>query len=61
MGAAAPLVGQLEVLAAVAAYTSRPEQLKGRDVIHFIDNTPALSLASPKGIAPTLTLPGLPD
>ena len=26
----------------VAAYTSRPEQLRGRDVIHFIDNTGAL-------------------
>ena len=35
-------MGQLEVLAAVAAYTSRPEQLKGRDVIHFIDNTGAI-------------------
>ena len=35
-------IGQLEVLAAVAAYTSRPEQLRGRDVIHFIDNTGAL-------------------
>jgi len=35
-------VGQLEVLAGVAAYTSRPEQLRGRDVIHFIDNTGAL-------------------
>jgi hypothetical protein len=35
-------VGPLEVLAGVAAYTSRPEQLRGRDVIHFIDNTGAL-------------------
>ena len=35
-------VGQLEVLAAVAAYTSRPDQLRGRDVIHFIDNSGAL-------------------
>ena len=35
-------VGQLEVLAAVAAYTSRPEQLRDRDVIHFIDNTGAI-------------------
>ena len=36
------LMQQLEVLAGVAAYTSRPEQLRGRDVIHFIDNTGAL-------------------
>ena len=35
-------VGQLEVLAAVAAFTSRPEQLRDRDVIHFIDNMGAL-------------------
>ena len=35
-------VGQLEVLAAVVPYSSRPEQLRGRDVIHFIDNTGAL-------------------
>ena len=28
-------VGQLEVLAAVAAYTSRPEQLKGLSLIHI--------------------------
>ena len=35
-------VGQLEVLAAVAAYTSRSEQLRDRDVIHFIDNTGAI-------------------
>jgi hypothetical protein len=36
-------VGQLEVLAAVAAYTSRPAQLSGRDVIHYIDNTGAMN------------------
>ena len=36
-------VGQLEVLAAVAAYTSRADQLTGRDVIHFIDNVGAYS------------------
>ena len=35
-------MGQLEVLAAVAAYTSRPEQLWERDVIHFIDNIGAI-------------------
>ena len=34
-------VGQLEILAAVLAYTSRPEQFRGRDVIHFIDNSGA--------------------
>jgi hypothetical protein len=36
-------VGQLEVLAAVATYTSRPEQLRDRDVIHYIDNTGAMN------------------
>ena len=36
-------VGQLEVLAAVSAYTSRADQLRGRDVIHFIDNVGAYS------------------
>ena len=35
-------VGQLEVLAGVAPYMSCPGQLRGRDVIHFIDNTCAL-------------------
>ena len=30
-------VGQLEVLAAVAAYSSRPEQRRDRDVIHSIE------------------------
>ena len=35
-------VGQLEVMAGVAAFTSRPEQFRSRDVIHFIDNTGAL-------------------
>ena len=35
-------VGQLEVMAGVAAFTSRPEQFRGRDVILFIDNTGAL-------------------
>ena len=29
-------------MAGVAAYTSRPDHLRGRDVIHFIDNTGAL-------------------
>ena len=31
------------VLAGVAAYTSRPEQFRDRDVIHFIDNQGALT------------------
>jgi hypothetical protein len=41
-------IGQLEVLAAVAAYTSNTGaegtrgSLRGRDVVHFIDNTGAL-------------------
>ena len=35
-------VGQLEVLAAVAAYTTFSDLLRGREVIHFIDNTGAL-------------------
>ena len=35
-------VGQLEVLGDVAPYSSCPDQLRGRDVIHFIDNTGAL-------------------
>ena len=28
-------------MAAVLAYTSRPEQFRGRDVIHFVDNSGA--------------------
>ena len=46
-------VGQLEVLAAVAAYTSRPEQLRDRDVIHFIDNVGAYSGLG-KGYSPDM-------
>ena len=34
-------VGQLEALAAIAPYLTWPDQLRGRDVIHFIDNTGA--------------------
>ena len=30
------------MLAGVAAYTSRPDQLRDRDVVHFIDNSGAL-------------------
>lgn len=36
-------IGQLELLAAVAAYTTFPELLRGRRVIHWIDNTSALA------------------
>ena len=36
------LIGQLELLAAAAAYTSIPGHFDGADVIHFIDNTSAL-------------------
>ena len=46
-------VGQLEVLAAVAAYTSRPDQLRDRDVIHFIDNVGAYSGLG-KGYSPDI-------
>ena len=35
-------VGPLEVLGGVAPYSSLPELFRGRDVIHFIDNTGAL-------------------
>tara|TARA_B100000768_G_scaffold159347_1_gene158349 strand:+ start:163 stop:660 length:498 start_codon:yes stop_codon:yes gene_type:complete len=47
-------VGQeLEVLTAVAAYASRPEQLRDRDVIHFIDNVGAYSGLG-KGYSPDM-------
>ena len=36
-------IGQLELLAAVAAYTTFADELRGRDVIHWIDNTGALA------------------
>ena len=35
-------IGQLEALAAVMAYTSRPDLFQDREVVHFIDNTGAL-------------------
>ena len=35
-------IGVLEALAAAAAYSSAPDQLRGRDVVHFIDNTGAM-------------------
>jgi hypothetical protein len=36
-------IGQLELLYAQAVYTSAPKTLKGRKVIHFIDNTSAVA------------------
>ena len=36
------LIGQAELLAAAAVYTSVPEAFRGQDVIHFIDNSGAL-------------------
>ena len=39
----ATYIGQLELLAAVLPYTSLPELLRGRRVIHWIDNTSALA------------------
>ena len=37
-------ITQLEVMAAVAVYTSIPDELRSRDVIHWIDNTGALAV-----------------
>ena len=36
-------IAQLETLAAMAPYTTWPERFAGRRVVHFIDNTVALS------------------
>ena len=36
-------VGQLELLAAVAVYYSLAAELRGREVIHFIDNSGAMA------------------
>ena len=36
-------IGQLELLYAVAVFTSLPRVLAGRRVIHFIDNTSAIA------------------
>ena len=36
-------IGQCEILAASAVYTSMPDLFRGRDVIHWIDNTSALA------------------
>ena len=36
-------IGQVELLGAVAPYLSLPELLRGRDVIHFVDNTSAVA------------------
>ena len=40
----ATFILQAEIIAAITAYTSLPHILAGRPVIHFIDNTGALSL-----------------
>ena len=39
----AQYVGQLELLAAVAVYYSLAAELRGREVIHFIDNSGAMA------------------
>ena len=36
-------IGQCEILAAAAVYTSMPDLFKGREAIHWIDNTSAIS------------------
>ena len=36
-------IGQLELLAAVAVYYSLAAELRGREVIHFIDNSGAMA------------------
>ena len=36
-------IGQCEILAALMVYTSMPETFRDRDVIHWIDNTSAIS------------------
>ena len=36
-------IGQCEILAASMVYTSMPETFRGREVIHWIDNTSAIS------------------
>ena len=36
-------IGQLELLAAIAAYSTFPEVLAGEQVIHFVDNTSAVA------------------
>ena len=38
----AQYIGQLELLAAVLAYTTFPEELRGRHVIHWVDNESAV-------------------
>ena len=35
-------IGQLELLAAVVAYTTFPEELRGRHVVHWVDNESAV-------------------
>ena len=36
-------IGQVELLGAVAPYLSLPDLLRGRDIIHFVDNTSAVA------------------
>jgi len=36
-------IGQLELLAATACYYSLPDIFRGREVIHFVDNTSAIA------------------
>ena len=36
-------IGQCEIAAAIAVYASLPDLARGRDVIHWIDNTSAIS------------------
>jgi hypothetical protein len=36
-------IGQLELLAAMAAYSTFPDVLRGRQVIHFVDNTSSVA------------------
>jgi hypothetical protein len=36
-------IGQCEILAASAVYTSMPDLFRGREAIHWIDNTSAIS------------------
>ena len=47
-------IGQIEILGALVAYLSAPGLLAGREIIHWIDNTSALS-ALTKGYS------GVPD
>ena len=43
-------IGQVEILAIVAAYTTFGYLLQGRRVLHFVDNTAALAAATAVGL-----------